>query len=441
LSLERPYNFGHAWSWNSFLTICRSALSRPFSIILATFLAVLLFVLMFRSISLTTMPPMPGEEKAGLFYAATHLPFFAYVILFIVVCLSIVNLIFQSRIARNWNWRIPFLGMSEPKGTKVRFTGPSRRSSDYNGGQTATSLVKPSQPLDDGIVALRSLGKGNNEKGVFPPTPLDGTNHPLPKFGSSDQNHFTKDVEGDTEHNNSTTSKEFRFCSSVDRPSLEEVERREKERLVVKGFVKTADGIPVGSAVVYLSDPEGNKIGQSCRSNPEDGAFKVIAYESGAYSLHAYKRGYATFDLPHPVPLESGRVEGLEVTLLTEGCLVHGRAILEPDVTSAKDLVIKCFCRSGNFTGTSPIDDDGNFRLTNVPMNSECYLEAVHHDGTVLVRTEAFQTVQKKKLHKDIEIPPSLTVVLDESSEVLNPFIESKSDDLRDDPSLGASSS
>jgi len=98
-------------------------------------------------------------------------------------------------------------------------------------------------------------------------------------------------------------------------------------------------------------------------------------------------------------------------------------------------------CRSDDFTGTSLIDDVGNFRLTNVPMNSECYLEAVNQDGTVLVRTETFQTVQKKKLYKDIKIPSSLSVVLDESVEVLNPFIESKAEDLRDEPTLGVSAS
>ena len=440
MSLERPYNSGYVWPLNSLSNFCRSVIGHPFSIIMATVLSASLLALLYRSLSLTAIAPMPGEERSGLFYALTHLPFFAYVILFIVLCLSVVNLLFQFGPARIWKWRIPFPVISEPKGTRVRWKSASHRSSHCKGAQTSTIHGTPVQAVDDGIVALRSLSK-NDELDVFPPTPLDGTNHALPKFGPSEEVHVTKLSDGDVEHVKSITTTEFRFGSAVDRPSLEEVERREKERLVVTGVVKSTEGNPVGSAVVYLADPEGNKIGQSCRSNSENGAFKVIANESGAYFLHAYKRGYVISNLPNPIPVASGRVDDLEVTLVSEGCLIHGQAILESGAASAKNLLIKCVCRSDNFTGTSLIDDVGNFRFTNVPMNSECYLEAVNQDGTVLVRTEAFQTVQKKKLYKDIKITHSHSVVLDESAEVLNPFIESKVEDLRDEPTLVVSAS
>ncbi|MFH0960176.1 MAG: carboxypeptidase-like regulatory domain-containing protein [Pseudomonadota bacterium] len=387
-----------------------------------------------------TVAPMPGEEKSGLFHALTHLPFFAYLIMFVVLCLAVANLFLQFGLIRNQNWRIPLLGKtSEPKGTKVRLNGPLHKTSHHKGAQlSSTTQAKSVQALDDGIVAVRNISK-ENDVAPLPPTPLDGTNHALPKFGLSEEGSLSQILDGDVDQINSTTIKDFRFVSAVDRPSLEEIERREKERLVVKGFVKSTDGFPVGSAVVYLSDLKGNKIGQSCRSNTETGAFKVIANESGAYLLNAYKRGYVISTSPHLVPVESGTVDSQEITLVSEGCLVHGRAILESDMASSKNLVIKCVCRSDNFTGTSQIDDAGNFRLTNVPMNSECYLEAISPEGSVLIRTETFETVQKKKLYKDIKIPLPLSVVVDESSDVLNPFIESKTDGLLDETSLGVS--
>lgn len=437
MSLERGHNIGVVWSWNLLSKIFRPVLSPLAMRAFAKASTALVIVFVLHSVSLSATSPMPGEENSGFFYTLTHLPFFAYLVLFTVLCLSVVNLFFQSKLSKNWKVAIPFLGSSKLAGTKARFTSSLDRLSHYKSGKAVSINGSSNQPsLDDGIVAVRSLKSPGDEMELLPPTPLEGTNHSLPNFGSSKNESFTEEPDEDSAVTNSSTIKDFRFCSAVDRPSDEELQRREKERLIVTGHVRTTDGNALGSAIVYLSDSEGNKVGQSCRSNSESGAFKVIGHETGSYWLNAYKRGYAMQSSPNSVPAESGRVDGLDVTLISEGCLVHGRAIVESEPEAAQNLLIKCVCRSENFSGTSTIDDEGNYRLSNIPMNSECYLEAIDQDGTVLTRTEPFQTVHKKKLCKDIQIPSPLSVELDESAEVLNPFIESKGEDFQDETTL-----
>jgi hypothetical protein len=212
--------------------------------------------------------------------------------------------------------------------------------------------------------------------------------------------------------------------SAVDVPSQEELKRREKQRLVVSGSVIGPDGKPLESAVVYLADVDGNKVGQSCRSNAENGFFKVLVNEAGTYLVHAYKQGYAMADdKPKPVPIQSGRVDGLVVKLVSQECLIKGRAILEDGNLPLPDIEIKCVCRSEGFVGTSRTDEGGNFRLPNVPMNSECYLEAIDQSGNILAKTNGFEMVQKKQLYKDIRILLVQSGSDNDSSEVFNPFI------------------
>jgi len=128
-------------------------------------------------------------------------------------------------------------------------------------------------------------------------------------------------------------------------------------------------------------------------------------------------------DKPTPVPVQSGRVDGLVVNLVSQGCLIQGRAILEDGNSPLPDLEIKCICKSEGFVGTSRTDDGGNFRLSNVPMNSECYLEAIDQSGNILAKTNGFETVQKKQLYKDIRISVVQSGPDNDSSEVFNPFI------------------
>ena len=122
---------------------------------------------------------------------------------------------------------------------------------------------------------IRTLSKDGGQTVLFPPTPLDGTNHRLPNFESLSDQRPDDSKLAEKDNSKISVAKEFRFSLAVDVPSQEELERREKERLVVSGSVIGPDGVPVESAVVYLTDVDGNKIGQSCRSSAENGFFKV----------------------------------------------------------------------------------------------------------------------------------------------------------------------
>ncbi len=396
---------------------------------------------LFCSVCFSANSPMPGEERSSLFYAITHFSSFAYGILFLVFCLSLLNLLLNLRISRGWSWPARIFGPVYPQGVMIR---PVGRSSGKPGRRYASHdpdihKLNPN-PLDDGIVAVRTLAKDSAQSTLFPPTPLDGANHHLPKFGSiSDQRpNEPKLVEKDD--SKASFAKEFRFSSAVDVPSQEELERREKERLVVSGSVVGPDNKPVESAVVYLTDADGAKTGQSCRSSAENGFFKVLVQEAGSYLLHVYKRGFAMAgDVPIPIPVESGKIEGLVINLVSQGCLIQGRVILEDGAVPVPNVKVKCICKSEGFVGTCSTDDVGYFRLSNVPVNSECFLEAIGSDGNTLAKTEVFETVQKKQLYKDIKIPMVQTYLNNSSPEVFNPFIEPKENDEHNDVVVAAS--
>jgi hypothetical protein len=144
-------------------------------------------------------------------------------------------------------------------------------------------------------------------------------------------------------------------------------------------------------------------------------------------------------DRPISVPVESGRIEGLVINLVTQGCLVQGRVILEDGAVPLPNIQVKCICKSEGFVGTCSTDEVGYFRLSNVPINSECFLEAIDLSGNTLAKTEVFETVQKKQLYKDIKIPMVQADSSNGSSEVFNPFIEPKEHEERNDAVVAAS--
>jgi hypothetical protein len=396
---------------------------------------------LFCSVGFSASSPMPGEERSSLFYAVTHFSSFAYGILFLVFCLSLINLLLQLRISRGWNWPARIFGPIYPQGVIIRpVRHTSGKSARHHVSQDPDIHKINANPLDDGIVAVRTLTKDGAQTVLFPPTPLDGTNHHLPKFGSVPDQRPDESKLPERDDSKTSATKEFRFSSAVDVPSQEELERREKERLVVSGSVIGPDGKPVESAVVYLTDAEGKKTGQSCRSGAENGSFKVLVQEAGSYLLHGYKRGFAMAgDRPISVPVESGRIEGLVINLVTQGCLVQGRVILEDGAVPLPNIQVKCICKSEGFVGTCSTDEVGYFRLSNVPINSECFLEAIDLSGNTLAKTEVFETVQKKQLYKDIKIPMVQADSSNGSSEVFNPFIEPKEHEERNDAVVAAS--
>jgi hypothetical protein len=440
LSLKRPckYYFGQLGSWSDpFLPSFPKLFMRASVVCLAAVLQHSVLC----SVCFPANSPMPGEERSGVFYAITHFSWFAYGILFLVFCLSLINLLLQLRISRGWNWPVRIFGPIYPQGLMIRHGAHTSGKLGRRHTSNNPDIHKiNANPLDDGIVAIRTLSKDGGQTVLFPPTPLDGTNHRLPNFESVSDQRPDDSKLAEKDNSKISVTKEFRFSSAVDVPSQEELERREKERLVVSGSVIGPDGAPVESAVVYLTDVDGNKIGQSCRSSAENGFFKVLVQEAGSYLLHGYKRGFVMIgDRPIPIPVESGKIDGLVINLEPQGRLIQGRAILEDGAVPLPNIQVKCLCKNEGFVGTSSTDEVGYFRLSNVPINSECYLEAVDSSGNILAKTEIFETVQKKQLYKDIKIPMVQVDPGIGSSEVFNPFIESKEEDGRNDAAVTAS--
>ena len=73
----------------------------------------------------------------------------------------------------------------------------------------------------------------------------------------------------------------------------------------------------MASVIVYLTDEEGNRVGQSCRSMPDTGEFKVQVNHPGRYQLHGYKRGFVMGEgEPVLLPIESGKIEGFNLHMI-----------------------------------------------------------------------------------------------------------------------------
>jgi hypothetical protein len=203
---------------------------------------------------------------------------------------------------------------------------------------------------------------------------------------------------------------DFRFSAAVDLPSTEEQERREKEQLVVTGTVTGPDGKGISSVIVYLTDEQGNRIGQSGRSLAETGEFKVLVNEPGRCFLNAYKRGYI-LEVPELkiLPVESGKIEGYELKMLPEGCVVYGTLFRDPDGAALPGVEVTCVSRTGEFSRSTVTDADGRFKISAIPVNSECHLEILSAEGKVIGLSPAFETVQKKEIFQDLRISPDPT--------------------------------
>lgn len=241
---------------------------------------------------------------------------------------------------------------------------------------------------------------------AYPPTPLDGLNHPIPKLSQvvSAQTGAPRIVDNPAQKQALTS--DFKFSATVDVPSAEEVERREKEQLVVSGSVTGPDGRGIASAIVYLSDQDGNRIGQSCRSQAETGEFKVLVNEPGSYFVNVYKRGHVLESSePMALPIKSGKIEGYRVRMIPEGCVVQGRVTTQGGTRVVPDVQVTCSCKAKDYSRAGRTDSEGRFRLTGIPINSECYLEVVRQDGVVIVRSNSFETVQRKEIHQDLIVP------------------------------------
>jgi len=349
---------------------------------------------------------MPADARVGLFYAITHLHPLAYFILSLIVVLSVVNLVIQGWLSRD---RWPLNRILQASGRPgLRFFGfwanraPRRPRTD-----SSVSVVQGGPDYMGGVIGVpRPVGVPGSVGHVHPPTPLDGLNHPIPRLSNlvSTQTGAPRIVDNPAQKKSLT--QDFRFSATVDVPSHEELERREKEQLVVSGSVTGPDGRGIASSIVYLTDQEGNRIGQSCRTQAETGEFKVLVNEPGTYFLNVYKRGYVLeYSDPMSLPIKSGKIEGYRVRMIPEGCVVQGRVTTQGGTRVVSDVQVTCSCKAKDYARSARTDSEGRFRLSGIPINSECYLEVVRHDGTAMVRSNTFETVQRKEIYQDLIIP------------------------------------
>lgn len=357
---------------------------------------------------------IPGEDHGGIFYTVTHLHPAAYFILFLIVLLSAANLVFHRGMT-TLLWPVPVLlsfirrasdaygGPLVLKGLKRSKLGtPAARG---NESATAENRRKP-PPRNEAVVSVQKIDeRGDGSAATTMPTPLEGVDHTLPKLTESPLRQSTTRPGATGDRDQKSLAPEFRFSSAVDVPSPEEIERREKTQVLVTGSVLGSDEKPIGSAIVYLTDEEGNRVGQSCRSMTDTGEFKVLINEPGTYRINAYKRGFVMENSePLPLPIESGKIEGFCIRMLPEGCTITGSVVAAGGEERIPGRQVTCVCRGTDYSRWATTDPEGQFRITGVPINAECHLEVQGEDGSILIRTDTFQTVQKRELHHVIEI-------------------------------------
>lgn len=343
---------------------------------------------------------LPGETSPGFLYMITHLHPATYLILFLIFALSAANLIFQRYITLSSRPLLIvsklFMHLGQRKKMKRRPMADPGRPEIYD------------RPAQDSILAVRKVGKEARENtDTTIRTPLEGVNHPLPKFDSSPGT--PRIVQKQSEKTPKSASQEFKFASAVDVPSLEEQERREREQLVVSGTVKGPDGKGIESVIVYLTDPDGNRAGQSCRTMPNTGKFRVLINDPGTYVLNGYKRGFIMENTdPLVLPIESGKIEGFTMRMIPEGCVVQGRVSVTNGTSIDSNLEVNCVCADGRFSRSGRIDaTSGEFRIPGILVNSKCLLEIRDSNGAVLTRSEPFETVQKKEIFKEVVLRDS----------------------------------
>ncbi len=355
---------------------------------------------------------IPGEESAGFFYTITHLHPAAYVVLFVIFVLSVVNLIYQGY----------FTGLRDP--LAGRFGRGTRRGQSSLPGGAGSKAAASQAPVGRTPLTSASPGGGipniDAESGVVSaarpvakdepqssePTPLDGVNHPLPTFSADPGEH----ADGDDESHRKTKPvvPEFKFSAAVDVPTRDEIDRRDKEKLVVSGVVRDEAGRGIESVLVYLTDENGARVGQSSRSMAETGEFKVQANEPGRYWINGYKRGFVmASDEPPALPIQSGRIESFALEMIEERVVITGAVIFEDQPEPLPELEVRCVWGTDDSARSAKTDADGSFRIDAVPIETTCALELLDADGTVIAGSEPFGTGSKREIHRDIIVPAS----------------------------------
>jgi hypothetical protein len=355
-------------------------------------------------------PRIPGEDGSGFLYALTHLHPVAYLILLLVFILSVLNLLCQGLLHPHaWPTSVrgllpygsPDTGRSDVESASGRLR---RGEVGLHGGLSSEGSLGYASDAHEGVVGPRRVARPNRQEVERHPTPLDGLNHPLPKFAvspSAQSQGAPRMV--DRARENKGLKREFRFTAAVDLPPPEEIEKREREKLVVSGRITGSDGKALAATLVFLTDQQGNRVGQSARSAENTGEFKVQAHEPGKYVVQAYKRGYLMENTdPLTLPVEAGRIEGIDIRMIPEGCLVQGHVQFEGPAKDLAGLEVRCLTESADWSRSSRLDPSGTFRVAGIPHDTSCVLEVRAKDGTVLGRTDPFYTNSSRELYRTI---------------------------------------
>ncbi|MCA1959755.1 MAG: hypothetical protein LDL33_03085, partial [Desulfomonile sp.] len=262
------------------------------------------------------------------------------------------------------------------------------------------SVSEEEERLQEGIVGpARAVRRPSASRGRQP-TPLDGVNHTLPVLSPRGGNGVAV---SEKVPDKSAAGPEFRFTSAVEVPPPDEIERRGREQLVVTGAVCGPDGRGLGAVIVYLVDDQGNRVGQSCRSLPETGEFKVHVNSPGRYVLHGYKRGFVEDSSEAPIlPLESGKIEGYMLRMIPDGCVVHGKVVTDAASPAPAGMEVRCVCEGGAAGGIASTDSAGRFRIFGVSSDATCRIEVRNASGEVVFCSEPFETSGHREVHREL---------------------------------------
>jgi hypothetical protein len=370
---------------------------------------VIFFILMLSGISpalCRANPPIPGETQSSVIYILTHLHPAAYLILFLIFLLSLANLAARGFMPAKFRWFLSvvgFVGKFEKTILRtVRLQGFGRKKRDP---ATAGSgpVMRARDPESSVLGVRKRSNRSGHGSGRLILTPLDGINHPMPRFASRVAAPTPRKIA--PEGKRRTASNQFKPYPTADLTSSAEKERREEEPLTVSGSITDSEGRGLGSVILYLTDEVGNRQGQSCRSRPGTGDYWVFARKPGKYTLNAYKRGYVVQD-PETLKLtiQSGKIDGFNLRMVAEECTVQGRVFDGAHGNPAADMEVRCVCKSSGRASSCRTDGSGKFFLTGVPVNSECELEVWSANNTVLARSQFFETVPKGQIQRDIVI-------------------------------------
>ncbi len=350
-------------------------------------------------------PPIPGEAHSGAIYTLTHLHPVAYFILFLIFLLSLANLAVRGFIPVEFHWLPNFFGfVGKFEKTILKtvnlqgFKGKKRDPAPARSGP----VMRVRDPESSVVGVRKHSNRSRHTTGRSVPTPLDGINHPMPRFTRVAPPPVRKIA---TNRGQNTTANQFKPYPTAGLVSHEEEERHEAEPLAVSGSITDSEGRGLGSVIVYLTDEAGTRQGQSYRSRPGTGDYWVFANKPGKYILHAYKRGYLV-QTPEPVKLtvESRKIDGFNLSMIAEECAVQGRVFNGAYGNPAADMEVRCVCKSSGRASSCRTDESGKFLLTGVPVHSECELEVWGANNAVLARSQFFETVPKGQIQRDIVI-------------------------------------